>query len=373
VGFAIRWAYGILLPEMLTSLGISKLEAGVIYTSHFLGYTLASPILGTLIDKYDAKKVIAISLVILCTGTFLLSLSSTVFEAATSYMIAGIGCAACWVPVVVVIQRLFEGRALPIGIAATGAHISFAFCGAIMPLLIRIGGWRLGWQFLSFASLMLAPTAWLVLRSYPRDRSQKSSLNKKGGATSSVLKDVRLWTLAISYMFVGFYVAILTAFLGLYCIQELSLSYEIASSIVGMITYGAVPGALVLGWFSEKFGRVRSLIMSETLSMVGFLGIILAGNISGLELTLLYFSVIIYGLGFGAIGTLFATYVSDIFPAEHIGVVQGLTILFFGIGCMVSPPLAGWIADIAMTFKQSFTIAITTALLSIAFLLLSKR
>jgi MFS family permease len=140
-----------------------------------------------------------------------------------------------------------------------------------------------------------------------------------------------------------------------------------------MITYGAVPGALVLGWFSEKFGRVRSLIMSENLSMVGFLGIILAGNVSGLELTLLYFSVIIYGLGFGAIGTLFATYVSDIFPAEHIGVVQGLTILFFGIGCMVSPPLAGWIADITMTFKQSFTIAITTALLSIAFLLLSKR
>jgi fucose permease len=48
IGFAIRANYGVLLPEMLPSLGISKTEAGVIYGSFFMAYTVFSPVLGLL-------------------------------------------------------------------------------------------------------------------------------------------------------------------------------------------------------------------------------------------------------------------------------------------------------------------------------------
>jgi len=40
VAFAIRYAYGLLLPHMLPSLGISKTEAGIIFSSYFIAYTL---------------------------------------------------------------------------------------------------------------------------------------------------------------------------------------------------------------------------------------------------------------------------------------------------------------------------------------------
>ena len=39
VAFSIRYSYGILLPEMLPALAISKTEAGIIYSSYFLIFT----------------------------------------------------------------------------------------------------------------------------------------------------------------------------------------------------------------------------------------------------------------------------------------------------------------------------------------------
>ena len=56
VAFAIRYSYGLLLPEMLSGLSISKTEAGIIYSSYFLTYTLFSPLLGLLVDRFDARS-----------------------------------------------------------------------------------------------------------------------------------------------------------------------------------------------------------------------------------------------------------------------------------------------------------------------------
>ena len=55
MAFAVRYAYGLLLPHMLSSLAISKTQAGFIYSSYFIAYTIFSPILGLLVDRYDAR------------------------------------------------------------------------------------------------------------------------------------------------------------------------------------------------------------------------------------------------------------------------------------------------------------------------------
>ena len=37
VAFAVRYGYGIILPEMLDSLQITKTDAGVIFSAYFIG------------------------------------------------------------------------------------------------------------------------------------------------------------------------------------------------------------------------------------------------------------------------------------------------------------------------------------------------
>ena len=69
IAYSIRYGYGMLLPEMLTSLSISKTQAGVIYSSYFIAYTLFSPLLGFMADRYDVRIILTIFVAILGTGS----------------------------------------------------------------------------------------------------------------------------------------------------------------------------------------------------------------------------------------------------------------------------------------------------------------
>ena len=53
IAFAVRYAYGLLLPHMIPSLAMSKAGAGIIYSSYFIAYTIFAPVLGLLVDRSD--------------------------------------------------------------------------------------------------------------------------------------------------------------------------------------------------------------------------------------------------------------------------------------------------------------------------------
>ena len=103
--YAIRYNYGVLLPEMLPSLEISKTEAGVIFSSYFIAYMFFSPIVGFLADRIDVRVLLALFLALLGIGTFLMAYSTSLIEASLYFMLVGIGASACWSPVVALSQR----------------------------------------------------------------------------------------------------------------------------------------------------------------------------------------------------------------------------------------------------------------------------
>ncbi|MEM3641301.1 MAG: MFS transporter [Candidatus Bathyarchaeia archaeon] len=372
IHYSIRYSYGILLPKMEPSLNISKFESGIIYTSYFVGYTVFSVPLGIFVDRFDARKLIAFFLLILGLGTFFMSLSSTLIEASLSFMLAGIGCAACWVPVVVVVQRWFKKRAFAVSIANMGAPIGFALTGVIVPLLVKIGGWRLGWRVFGATSILLAPITWLSIRSYPENYAKKGNGISKDflkKAYATIVKNIKLWLAGFSYMFVGFYIMVPFTFLSAYASQEMPIVYDYASMLVSMIAFGAIPGMLILASLSEVIGRLKIMVLCGCISTIGILGIASAQFFPGLEFTILALSTVFYGVGYGAVWPLYAVYVSDIFSMEYGGVVLGLMTIFLGVGCMLSPPVAGWVADTTGTLRSSFLVASAVSVLSVLCLL----
>ena len=81
VSFAVRYAYGLLLPYMLPALGVTKAQAGTIYSSYFFTYMVFSPILGILIDRFDAKLILTLFIGLLGFGTFLMAFATTLPQA----------------------------------------------------------------------------------------------------------------------------------------------------------------------------------------------------------------------------------------------------------------------------------------------------
>ena len=60
IAYSTRYAYGLLLPEMLPALGISMTQAGIIYAAHFTLYTVSTPIVGAVADRLNNRIMLAV-------------------------------------------------------------------------------------------------------------------------------------------------------------------------------------------------------------------------------------------------------------------------------------------------------------------------
>ena len=174
VAFSIRYSYGILLPEMLNALAISKTEAGIIFSSYFLFCTLCSPVLGLLVDRWNARILLTIFVAILGMGAYLMSFSTTVLQASIFFALAGIGHSACWAPFVTVVMRWVSDkrRGVALSIVDLGSTAGIAFWSIIIPLMIGPYSWRTVWVWLGVSAFLAAGMNFLFC--------EKPTSNRKG-------------------------------------------------------------------------------------------------------------------------------------------------------------------------------------------------
>lgn len=376
VAYAIRYGYGVILPEMLPSLAISKTEAGVIFSSYFVAYTVFSPVLGLLADRYNVRVLLTLFPVILGAGTFLMSRSLSIVNASFFFALAGIGAAACWAPVMALAQRWVseKRRGLSLALIDIGSALGITACSALVPLVVVAHGWRTGWMSLGVLAFVIAGTNFFLVRSYPEEKlehrysryrmPEKHAREPIALTYISLLRDLKFWLLALSYLFIGFSILIPFTFVSTYAVQELTLSYEIAARLVTVIGIAAIVGKLVLGPVSDIIGRIKVMMLCAALVAAGCLGIAYSERL----VTLILF-IITFGLGYGAIWSMYAASASDFFSKESAGTIVGLWILYFGIGSIFSPIIAGWIGDITGTLSCSFILAMVGALIALFLLM----
>ena len=213
IAYAIRYGYGVILPEMLPSLAISKTEAGVIFSAYFVAYTIFSPVLGLLADRYNIRIILTLFPALLGVGTLLMSYSSSLVNASLFFALVGIGAAACWAPVMALAQRWVseKRRGVSLAFIDVGSALGITVCSALVPLLVVAHGWRTGWMSLGVLAFVIAFTNFFLVRSYPEDKLEHIHRTPKKHSSESVvltyiglLRDLKFWLLALSYLFIGF-------------------------------------------------------------------------------------------------------------------------------------------------------------------------
>ena len=373
MGFAIRYSYGMLLPEMLPSLDITKTEAGVIFSSYFIAYTIFSPILGFLSDRYSIRTILTICVSLLGIGTFLMAFSSSVFTASAFFTIAGIGHAAGWVPVVTLIQRWVSDkrRATALSITDLGSATGIIVWSSIMPLIVPIYTWRGGWISLGILALLVAMANFILVRNNPPEKTatvQPASSNPPHEpirlAYKRILTNMKFWLVGLSYMCIGFVVLIPFTFLSTYAVQELHFSYDVATRLITFLACGGVVGKMILGPLSDKLGRIRVMIFCGILMALGSIGVVYFKEHFALSAV-----IVVFGLGYGAVWPLYAACARDYFPKKIAGSVIGLWTLIMGISSISSPIITGWTIDATGGYTWAFILAVAVSMLSFLLLL----
>lgn len=174
-----------------------------------------------------------------------------------------------------------------------------------------------------------------------------------------LVRDTRFWLIGLAYLLTGFSILIPFAFLSTYAAQELAFSYEAATRLITVIGAGAVVSKLALGPLSDKVGRIKVMMLCAMLMAVGSLGMAY-----GRGMTLILFTAI-FSLGYGAVWSMYAAAASDYFSKESAGSTVGLWTLYLGIGSILSPIIAGWIADTTGTLAWSFILASAGSVISL--------
>jgi len=381
INYSIRiGAFSILLPKMIPDLGINMTQAGMIRAAYIFAYVLFSPLMGWLTDRIGGRFVISFLCVFLGMGTFLMGQASSLSTAILFYGIVGIGAAAMWIPVVTLIQKWFgtTRRGLALGILSPSYALGFGLMGLVLPVVVKTYSWRMGWVLLGISGLVLVVVNTLLLRSDPKEmgllpwgESSKSIPSSLPPFVSfsyrEVLRGRHFWLVGVSYLCISFVAYIVTDFIVTYGVIELKVGYSVASSFISIMALTSIAGGLILMIFSDYIGRKKSLVITQSLMSFSILLIISARD----NISFVRAGIGCFGFSYGGIWPMYAACARDYFPKEVAGAVLGVLTLFYGIGAIVGPIVAGRLTDITGTFRWCFglgTFAAFSAAMVIGFL-----
>jgi len=372
--YAIRYGYGVLLPEMIVSLEITKAEAGAIFSSFFIAYTVSSPVLGLLGDRWNARWLLASFVAILGAGAFFMSYASSVLSASFIYALAGIGSAACWAPVMALAQRWTSRERIggTLAVIDVGSALGLIGAGAVMPLVVGAWDWRTGWMLLGGLGFFVAALNFLVVRDRPPQLESPGEIKHDRplpvkATLAMLLKDARFWLLGLAYLLTGFAIIIPFTFLSTYAKEGLGFSYQLASNLLTAVGIGAIISKVGLGPLSDRVGRIRVMMLCAALIALGSLGMVFFDSVW------LFVTSVVFSLGYGVIWAMYAAAASDYFSRDSAGTTVGLWTMFLGVGSVLAPIISGWLADVTGDLAWSFALAAGAAVLSFLLLIAVKR
>ncbi len=369
ISYTVRYSYGLLLPFMLPSLGISNAQAGAIYSSYFIAYTLFSPVLGFITDRYAVRYMLTFFIALLGLGSFLMSCAGSLISACIFFAIAGIGQSAGWVPVVTVVQRWVDPgkRGTAVATVDTGSGIGVIIAGLVLPLIVSGLDWRWGWRSLGIMGFLVAGLNYLFIKNPPKIHDAQN------GSPSSIpflqvirelIKIPAFWFIGLSYMMICSCIIIPFTFLPSYATRTLEIPYAKSALLITILAVSGIAGKLTLGPFSDRIGRLRIMLLCAALTTIGPLCMAFSDTYSALTA-----STVVFGFGYGSLWPVYAAASHDFFPEKYSGSVIGLWTLLLGAGSIISPIAAGWAVDITghytLTFGLAASAAVTAGLLLI--------
>ena len=176
LGFG-RFALGMLLPSMASTLKLSYSQIGFISTGNFVGYLLSVLFCGHIARKIGSRRLIVIALVIIGASMAFISRAGSFTAILVLYFITGMGSGAANVPVMGLITAWFDrtvrGRAA--GFVVIGSGFAIIVSGKLIPYVNRLlgpEGWRTNWLILAGVVTAIAAVGHVFLRNKPEDLGQ---------------------------------------------------------------------------------------------------------------------------------------------------------------------------------------------------------
>lgn len=346
-----------------------------------LASSVASPIVGWMIDRWGVRIILTGAVLILGLST--ISLSWAVAPLAF-YVAYGAGRVMFSSPMqigsTVVVSRWFvrrRGRAM--GILFVFAAAGMAIFPLIASLLIQSRGWQSAWIFLGFLVwiVALAPVSLLLIQR-PEDvglapdgapASRGPSLETTREPSWTFMEAIRtptLWLLAVSGGTVFFIQAGTNIHQGAY-FRDQGLSATISASALSVTAVLAGVGGLFWGWACERL-PVRYVFAAVALMMAIVSGLFVLVDTTA---EAFLFSAL-FGFALGGILVVPPIAFADYFGRRSLGSIRGVAEPLVTLGQAMGAILGGAVFEATGSYRIAFLTYAALGIVAVA-LILSAR
>jgi sugar phosphate permease len=374
INYSVRLGYGVILPEMIQTLGFSRTDSGSIYNAYLLTYISIAPLTGYLTDRVGARRVIGTCLLIVAVGAGGMGTVRNLLQACLFFGIAGLGSTGIWVPIITLTQRWFAParRGLALGILSTGFGVGFAAMGVSFPWILSNFDWRFAWFALGgLGVLMVVPNA-LLLVSDPAERglaawggdppSAAPAGNRPAPVSlMQIWKERNFWMIGLSYFAIAYSLYGFTTFMVDYAKHQLNMPVVEASRVATIHGLAQVVGMLTVLPASDYLTRKTTILISNTVIALTLAGVLLSGG----DWIAVYALIGLMAVFYGATFPIYAACAGDYFPKEAMGTVAGAWTPFYGAGAILTHWVTGKLRDVSGEYDQAFIICAVMAAVSV--------
>lgn len=378
--FSISSTLSVFLKPLSADLGISRGAFSLIRSGEILIGAAAAPVVGTLMDRYGGRWLMAAGGLISGAGFILLGQAQGFVQfMLVRWLLISPGDSLMGSMVVnVSISRWFvrmRGRAL--AIAGMGHGLAKVCMPVAAATLLLYVGWRGAWVvFGVFALLLVVAPALLFMRRSPEEmgllpdgglgaapaadaKAKKPARHAKRTGADNVewsrreaLRTPVFWLIACTFGVAQIGVTGLNLHVFSY-VTDQGHSSLVAASVMSIIAIMQLSTPIIWGTLAD---RMDNGILNMAKCAFQGVGLLVALSLPGMGS--LYAGFFIYGIGMGGTAVLAETIWADFFGRVSLGKIRGMGSLVTSIFSACGPPFFGLLFDYTRSYHLSFNIFI---------------
>lgn len=366
VGFGSAYSFSTFLESLQQEFAASRGSVSLVFSLAGFLYFALGVISGPLADRWGARPVALIGMLLVGLGLFAAGLARTLTQVYVAYGLGvGLGVGFSYVPALGAVQRWFvRHRGFASGLAVSGIGVGTLGVPPLAALLIARLGWRHAYEVLGVLAVVVGAGMALLIENDPKDRG----LAPDGGALAADAAALPPQGFTVrealrSRRFAALYSACLVCSFGLFVpfvhLIPYALDHGIARTsavlLLGAIGVGSTAGRFFLGGLADALGRELSLLLmfaGMALAMGIWLGSVHFWGLTAFALA--------YGVFYGGFVAILPALVMDYFGGRHVGSIIGVLYTSVAAGTLVGPSAAGYAFDLSHSYTLPILLSIGT-------------
>ena len=354
-------------PEIIKEFNIDQADVQRGPALLFLLIALLSPLMGYLLDRFNARLLITLGAIGLALDVLFFSQIANYQQFLIFYVAYSFCLALCGIisSMYLVTNWFHKHRGKAVGILLLGSSLG----GAIFPPLA--GKWikTMGWQAAAGQLGIIAAVIILVPLFFIRNKKRAEFSASFSSLQTQLYPDI---TLKEAVRTPTFYFLLVGTSVLWFCINgiinnnalylsDLKLDPKQAGGIIGLFFTCSVFGKLIFGFLSDYFSKKYIMILAIVNLLAGSILLKMTVN----DLTFLKAYAVCFGIGFSGAFTMIQLLVAELYQGKNYGSILGVVTMIDTLAGSAGALVLGILRKNSGSYLSSFNLMITLCIVAL--------